>query len=485
MSRTVSAPSGGLPGLVVLAAGHGKRMRSSLPKVLSSIAGRPLLHHILDRVIAAVPGAPIAVVVGHRKEDVIASVRAEERFAKLGIEFIDQGDPRGTGHAVQCVMATAWGKKFARPRGAVMVLPGDLPLIRAEMVSELAKPLGRIDALRLLTTELPDPTGYGRVIRKGRGGPVQRIVEERDADTRQKTVREVACSIYLFDGAFLDKGLGLLDTKNSQGEFYLTDLVQIARKQRRNVAVLAWADEVDLRGINDPWELALAARSYNRRLLKRWAVEGVRFQNPDNTFVDEGVTLSEGVEVGTGCVLSGKTSVGKGVKLGANVILADVVVEAGAVIKAGTVCEKSHISAGASVGPYAHLRPDSHVGPEAKLGNFVELKNTRIGAKTAVSHLSYLGDADVGSRANIGCGFVTCNYDGRVIDGKRKHSTIIEDDVFMGSDCQTVAPVKVGKGAYVASGSTITENVEADALAIARSRQVNKPGYAKKLREQK
>lgn len=483
MSKSASRISSVQPGVVILAAGHGKRMKSPLPKVLTPIAGQPLVHQILDRVLKALPGARIAVVVGHGKDQVMASIRADERFAKAGIEFVDQVDPRGTGHAVQCVMATDWGRSFARSKGALMVLPGDLPLIRSELVTELARPLGRADALRLLTTELADPTGYGRVIRKGKGGPVQRIVEEKDADARQKAVREVACSIYLFDAAFLEKGLGSLNTKNAQGEFYLTDLVAVARKQRRNVAVLPWKDEEDVRGINDPWELALAARIFNRRVLKRLALEGARFQNPDDTWVEETVTLAEGVEIGTGCVLTGKTSIGKGSRLGPSVILHDVQVGQNVTIKAGTVGEKSRVEDGATLGPYANLRPDSVVGPEAKIGNFVELKNTRVGRKTSVAHLSYLGDAEVGERANIGCGFVTCNYDGRVIDGKRKHTTVIEDDVFMGSDCQTVAPVRVGRGAYVASGSTVTEDVEADSMAIARSRQVNKPGYAKKLRE--
>ncbi|HTL10993.1 MAG TPA: NTP transferase domain-containing protein, partial [Bdellovibrionota bacterium] len=322
MSKTASPVGAGAPGVVVLAAGHGKRMKSPLPKVLTPLAGKPILHHILDRVQAALPDSPILVVVGHGKEEVMRSVKGTARFSQ--VEFVDQGDPRGTGHAVQVAMASPWGVAQTRSRRPVMVLPGDLPLVRDSMISDLSKPLGRSDALRLLTTELTDPTGYGRVVRKGKGGPVQKIVEERDADARQKSIREVACSIYLFDGAFLQKGLGQLDTKNSQGEFYLTDLVSIARKQRRNVNVLCWAEEEDLRGINDPWELALASKIFNRRVLKRLALDGVRFQNPDDTWVEETVRMAEGVEVGTGCVLAGTTVIARGAKLGPSVMLTDV-----------------------------------------------------------------------------------------------------------------------------------------------------------------
>jgi bifunctional UDP-N-acetylglucosamine pyrophosphorylase/glucosamine-1-phosphate N-acetyltransferase len=228
--------------------------------------------------------------------------------------------------------------------------------------------------------------------------------------------------------------------------------------------------------------LALAARILNQRCIEGWANKGVRFIDPFHSYVGTEVVLSEEVTIHPGATLAGATRVGRGTVIGPNVILKDMIVGEGVNLKAGSVGESSKIEDGAQVGPYAHLRPESVVGKKAKIGNFVELKKAKIGAETSVAHLSYVGDAEVGAHVNIGCGFITCNFDGRVIDGQRKHKTVIEDGAFVGSDCQTIAPVRIGKGAYVASGSTVTEDVEAESLAIARSRQVNKPGYAKKLK---
>jgi bifunctional UDP-N-acetylglucosamine pyrophosphorylase/glucosamine-1-phosphate N-acetyltransferase len=274
-----------------------------------------------------------------------------------------------------------------------------------------------------------------------------------------------------------------LSNKNAQGEYYLTDLISIAARLKKKMGVLMWAKSEDLRGVNDAWELALAQEILNKREIESHAKRGVRFMDWRNTVVECCVEIGPDTEIGAGVVLERFTQIGQGSVIEPHSILRSATIGDGVRIKAGSVIDRSTVESGAVVGPYAHLRPDSVVRPGAKIGNFVELKNARIGEKTSIAHLSYVGDAEVGSRVNIGCGFVTCNFDGRVIDGKRKHSTIIEDDVFMGSDCQVIAPIKIGRGAYVASGSTVTENVEANALAIARSRQVNKPGYAKKLKE--
>ena len=468
--------------VMVLAAGQGKRMHSSLPKVLHSVAGRPLIHHILNQVFRALPKAKVGVIVGHGKEEVMSSIQSEPLFSGKEIQFIPQTEQKGTGHAALCAMESSWGLEQTRKKRLVLVVPGDLPLIPQSLIEGLAEGLGRGSVMRLLTCSLPDPTGYGRVVRRGKKGAVLRIVEEKDANPREKLIQEVAASLYAFDSSFLSVSLKRLTNKNAQGEYYLTDLVSFASTARKKIEGLLWENPEDVRGVNDPWELAVAGRMMNDRILKRHGKAGVRFQDLQNTWVDDSVVIEAGAQIGAGAHLVGSTRLGKNCKVGANSWIKDSEISADAEIKLGSVIEQSRVFPHAKVGPYAHLRPESQVGESAKIGNFVELKKTTVGSHTSIAHLSYAGDAEIGAHVNIGCGFVTCNFDGRVIEGSRKHKTIIEDDVFMGSDCQTIAPVRVGKGAYVASGSTISQNVEADALAIARSRQVNKPGYAKRLR---
>jgi len=458
-------------------------MRSPLPKVLHEIGGQPLVFHVLDRIQEALPGAPVALVVGHQKERVEQVIRGSGRWPQLTIEFVTQTEQRGTGHALQCVMESAWGKQAQEKGLALLVLPGDTPLISSELVQGLAAPLGKGEVLRLLTTDLSNPTGYGRVVRAGKGGSIKAIVEEKDTNTAQRKIQEVAVSSYLFESRFLNAHLKKLRPNNAQGELYLTDLVSMGAKAKKKMGILKWAASEDVLGVNDLWQLADADTVLNERILHRWSVQGVRFIDPYSSRVEVDVILAEEVVVHPGVQLAGKTRIERGVTIGPRVILADVEVGEGANINAGTVATSSKIGASAQVGPYAHLRPESVVGQKAKIGNFVELKKASIGEGTSVAHLSYVGDAEIGKRVNIGCGFVTCNFDGRVIDGQRKHRTIIEDDVFLGSDCQTVAPIRIGRGAYIASGSTITEDVEPDAMAIARSRQMNKPGYAKRLRD--
>lgn len=463
-----------------MAAGQGKRMRSSCPKVLQEIGGKPLLFHVLTRIHETSPHAPIAVVIGHGREQVESYIQNESSLKGLNIHFIIQSEQKGTGHAVRCAMDSPFGRDLMGKNAGVLVLPGDVPLITGRLIQEMMTPLRPSEVLRLMTGQFSNPTGYGRVVRKGKNGPVLRIVEERDANPKEKRIREVALSIYSFRADFLKKSVGQLTQKNAQGEYYLTDVIALASKAKKKVSVLPWETVEDVKGVNDPWELAEANRQIQERTLKKWARLGVKWVDPWSCQVDVEVELEEGVVVHPGTILNGKTRVGAGSVLGPHAVLRDVEIGKNVVIKAGTVAEKSKIESNSQLGPYAHLRPESVVGPSVKIGNFVELKKTRVGAHSSIAHLSYLGDAEVGERVNIGCGFVTCNYDGRVIRGERKHKTIIEDDAFIGSDCQAVAPVKIGRGAYVASGSTITEDVEAESLAIARARQTNKPGYAKK-----
>ncbi len=466
--------------VVILAAGLGKRMNSSLPKVLIPVCGRPMIFQILDRLSAVSPASRVAIVVGHQKELVINAVRAQGY--PMPIAFVEQAEQKGTGHAAKCAMESEWGRLAVEKNESVLVLPGDLPLITAGLLKEMLEPLKRGTALRVLTAVLPDPSGYGRIVRRGKSGPVLRIVEEKDANAREKQIREVGVSIYSFQAKFLASGVASLQNRNAQKEYYLTDLVGIAASKKRSMEALVWDSPEDVRGVNNPYELSLAAGILNSRVIRDHAVNGVRFVDLSSCRIEPTVTIEKDVTVYPGAILEGKTRIGSGTVIGPNVFLRNVVVGAGCEIKAGTVAEESEIGNGVNLGPYAHLRPGSIVRDQAKIGNFVELKKSVIGEKTAISHLSYVGDAEVGARVNIGCGFVTCNYDGRVIDGSRKHKTVIEDDVFVGSDCQAVAPVTLKRGSFVASGSTITEDVEEGALAIARSRQVTKPGYAKKLK---
>ena len=466
--------------IVILAAGLGKRMYSSLPKVLVPVCGRPMLFNILDRVAEVVPGTRIAIVVGHQKEKVIEQVKAQ-KFA-LDIDFIEQSEQKGTGHAVKCAMEHDWGKKAVLRKENVLVLPGDLPLMTSELVKEMVEPLKRGSVMKLLTAILQDPFGYGRIVRKGKKGSVLRITEEKDTNAREKLIQEVGLSIYSFNAPFLAMGVASLKNNNAQKEYYLTDLVGLAVAKRRSIESTTWENSEDVRGVNNPYELSIAATILNSRLIKRHALNGVRFHCLSTCRIEPTVQIAQDVTIYPGVILEGSTTIETGTVLGANIVLKNMKIGAHCEIKTGTVAEDSVVGAHVKLGPYAHLRPESIVKDGAKIGNFVELKKATIGEKTAISHLSYVGDAEVGARVNIGCGFITCNYDGRIIDGSRKHKTVIEDDVFIGSDCQAVAPIRLRKGSFVASGSTITQEVPADALAIARARQVNKPGYAKKLK---
>ena len=348
-------------------------MKSSLPKVLHELSGQAMLFHVLDRVLEVLPQATVGLVVGHGREHVEAAVRAHSRFQSLDIHFIHQPEQNGTGHAARCAMDSSWGESVNKRKLSVLVLPGDLPLISNELISQMVEGLGRTASMRLLTTLLDDPTGYGRVIRRGSSGPVLRIVEQKDANLREKQVREVATSIYFFQGGFLKTGLGKLSNKNAQGEFYLTDLVSQASRAKRKIEILVWNQPDDLRGVNDPWELTQAAQIFNRRILRWWALQGVKFSDLQNTYIDVQVRFEGAAEVGPGVCLRGQTVIAAGACLGPNVILKNVQVKEGALLKVGTVAEDSVIGARAQIGPYAHLRPGSEVGEDSKIGNFVEV----------------------------------------------------------------------------------------------------------------
>lgn len=470
-------------GVIILAAGLGKRMRSPLPKVLHEVCGKPLIFHVLNQVRKVNPSASVAIVVGHGREKVESYLKWEPFFKEMDLSFVVQGEQKGTGHAVRCAMDASWGESRVKIASPILVLPGDLPLMSPRLIEEMLEPLASSSVMRLLTCELSDPSGYGRILRRSPDGPVIRIIEEKDASSEQRKISEVGASIYLFQSKFLKNSILTLSNKNVQGEYYLTDLVEKAGSGSEPIEVLKWREPEDLRGVNDLWELSQAAEIMNARILKSWCLQGVKIIDPKSSQMDITVELSEGSVLYPNVTLLGETRIGRNTSIGSHVILKDVQVGDSVNLKPGTIAEQSKIESEAQVGPYAHLRPGSHVGTGAKIGNFVELKKTRVGSRTSIAHLSYLGDAEVGDQVNIGCGFITCNYDGRVIRGERKHKTIIENEVFMGSDCQTIAPVRIGKGSFIASGSTITEDVEEGSLAIARSRQINKAGYAQKFKK--
>ncbi len=497
------SPSSSPPVAVVLAAGKGTRMKSAHSKVLFPILGVP----IVERVVDAARGAgcsEVVVVIGHGAE----SVRAHLADAD-GVHFAIQEGMPGTGGAV----AAARGAADFVGR-TVLVLPGDVPLMRAETLSALLEDHeAQGSAITVATMVVDDPTGYGRVVRDGDDGPVLRIVEHKDADDAERAIDEVNTSIYAFDGSFLfgdgDAGaIGRLSPENAQKEYLLTDVVGIAVGDDRSVGASIIQDAVETAGINDRRQLAELEAELTSRINDRWLRAGVSMDDPATTRIEESVTLARDVHLGAGVELRGDTSVGEGASVGKGSVLTDCAVGEGARVAQYVVGTKARIAGGAEVrpftvlqginekkpaatvdadavvlgpgsvvGPFTHLRQASVLADGAKVGNFVELKKTELAEGAKANHLAYLGDASVGPRSNVGAGVITCNY-----DGFAKHRTVIGADAFIGTDSHLVAPLKVGDGAYVGTGTTVTKDVPAGDLAIGRARQENKKGYAERLR---
>jgi bifunctional UDP-N-acetylglucosamine pyrophosphorylase / glucosamine-1-phosphate N-acetyltransferase len=446
---------------VVLAAGKGTRFRSDLAKVLHRAAGRSLVGHVLEALRPLGLGQVI-VVVGHQREAVSAEV---ETLGLPGTATVVQEDQRGTGHAVQ-VALPALDASIER----VLVLPGDTPLLTAGALDGLLEAAAD-RAAAMLTALLDDPTGYGRVLRDERGN-VQRIVEHRDATEEERSVAEINAGMYLVDRPLLEDALGRIDDANDQGELYLTDVVGILTGDDREVAAVV-ADEEDVAGVNDRWQLAETAAVLRRRHLTHLAAEvGVTVDDPTSTQVDVTVQVGRDARLLPGTILEGVTTVGERAVVGPHSHLTDTEVGDDATVHT-TRAEQARIGAGASVGPFTHLRPGTDLGPATKAGAFVETKNATVGEGSKIPHLAYVGDATLGTGVNIACGVITVNYDGRT-----KSHTTVGDGAFVGCDVSLVAPVTVGDGSYVAAGSVITDDVPAQALAIARGRQVNKEGWA-------
>jgi len=448
--------------VVVLAAGQGKRMKSGLAKVLHPLLGSPLVDYPL-KVAESLKPEKIVVVVGVQGDQV------KDALSRRGVEFALQKEQKGTGHAVQAALPKLKGFK-----GDVFVLYGDSPLYRSATAKELVKVHRRKKAaVTLLTAVTDDPTGYGRIIRDGAGN-VMSIVEEKDCTEEQRKIKEVNPGLYCYDIDFLRKGLPKLKNNNKQGEYYLTDLAGMAALDHKLVASSTVDDGREVHGVNSLAELARAGAILRQRISGEHALAGVTIEDPENTFIEPGVTIGKETVIEPGVRLAGETKIGPSAVIEMNCRIEDSDIAAGARIKAGSVIEESKVGKNAQVGPMAHLRPGSDIGEDCRIGNFVETKKAKIGKGSKASHLSYIGDAEIGKGVNIGCGFITCNY-----DGVNKFKTVIEDDVFVGSDSQTVAPVKIGKGAYIGSGSTITEDVPPGSLALTRAPLTIKEGWAK------
>jgi bifunctional UDP-N-acetylglucosamine pyrophosphorylase/glucosamine-1-phosphate N-acetyltransferase len=445
---------------VILAAGKGTRMKSARAKVLHPVLGVPLVEHVV-RTVQSLQPEPLTLVVGHQADEV------ESAFSGRGLEFVRQDPPLGTGHA----LLAARERYAAHPDRTLVVVNGDVPLLRRETLAALLEAHRRAGAAAtLVTAVLDDPEAYGRVLRDGDG--VRAVVEARDASATELKVREINAGIYAFEVPPLLEVLAALRPQNAQGELYLTDVVRLLRATGRSVAAVVATDAVEALGVNTVAELAEAARLLRRRRNESVMAAGASLEDPDTIHIGLDVTVDPDATILPFTILEGKTAVAAGARIGPYARLVDTRVGAGAQILDHCLLRECVVEAGASVGPFAHIRPESHIGPRAKVGNFVELKKTHLGEGSKAPHLSYIGDATVGPAVNIGAGTITCNY-----DGTAKHPTRIEAGAFIGSDTTLVAPVTVGAGAYVGAGSAITEDVPAGALALGRARQVVKEGW--------
>ncbi len=471
--------------VIILAAGEGTRMKSDTAKVLHPLMGKPLVYYALEAAKALEPER-LVVVVGDQADQVKAEL------ADQGVRFALQKEQKGTAHAVAKAMPSLKGFK-----GQVMVIYADTPLVRAKTLKSLAAMhRGKKAAITLMTAKVSGPYGYGRIMRDHKGR-IKAIIEEKDCTPGQRSIKEINPGMYCYDTEFLKSALPKVKNKNKQGEYYLTDLVQIAVDSGVSPASAMIGDNSEIMGVNSRWDMAKVTAALISRINHQHARSGVTIVSQENTYIQPGVKIGKDTVVEPGAWIEGRTKIGSGSKvemqariknskLASGVVvemcsrIEDSTVEKGARIKTGSVIEESRVGQGSQVGPMAHLRPGSVIGKDARIGNFVETKKALIKEGAKSSHLSYIGDAEVGRRVNLGCGFITCNY-----DGKDKWKTVIEDHVFVGSDTQTVAPVRIGRGAYIGSGSTIDKDIPQGSLALTRAPLVIKEGWARKKKSSK
>jgi len=438
---------------VILAAGQGTRMKSALPKVLHRLSGRPLADYPLQLAKRLGAACPV-LVVGHQADQV------ETALAGQGATFVVQAEQLGTGHALLCAEAACQG--FS---GTLLLLCGDVPLLRRDTLQQLLDVHHQHRAtVSVLTARVAEPFGYGRVVRNG--DQLERIVEEKDATPAEKQICEINSGIYAFSAPAVFEALHGVGRDNAQGEYYLTDVVALAREAGETVCAVLAEDADEILGINDRVQLAAAGAILRQRINRQHQLDGVTLIDPAQTYIDSGVTIGADTLIHPGVHLRGSTCIGTGCILEPGAVLTDARLADRVHVKAGTVIAESEIGPDCALGPMAHLRPGTVLQGHNKLGNFVETKKAQLAEKAQASHLSYIGDAEVGRNVNIGCGTITCNY-----DGVNKHKTIIEDDVFVGSDTQFVAPVRIGRNSLIGAGSTITRDVPPDSLALSRAEQ--------------
>ena len=449
--------------VVILAAGKGTRMKSELPKVLHRISGVALI----DRVVAAAEAlnpSTTTLVVGHAADQVRAHF--SERPA---VQFAVQEPQLGTGHALLQTEPVLRDR-----RGTLILLSGDVPLLSSRTLRGLVDThVAAAAAATVLTAEVERPYGYGRIVRNN--GRITRIVEERDATPAQREIREINSGIYAFDLEPLFDALRSINSENAQGEYYLPDLVSIYRKRKRPVTTFTIAHAEEIRGINSRTELAEVSKMVRQQKNEELMAAGVTLIDPATTYVDEDVEIGADTVIHPFVILERGTKIGVACEIHAGTRVVNSTLGDRVLVRNHSVITEAVVSSGASIGPFAHLRPGADVGENAHVGNFVELKKTRLGAGSKANHLAYLGDSTIGTNVNVGAGTITCNY-----DGAAKHQTTIEDGAFVGSNSTLVAPVTVGRGAYIAAGSAVTQDVPAGALGVGRARQENKPGWVEK-----
>jgi bifunctional UDP-N-acetylglucosamine pyrophosphorylase/glucosamine-1-phosphate N-acetyltransferase len=453
--------------IVIMAAGKGTRLKSSRAKVLHEIAGQPLLAHVIKAAQQIVPAEHIFVIVGHQAEKVRAAV------APMGVQFVLQAEQRGTGHAVMCA------REQVSSYQNILVLSGDVPLIRPETIARLRDfHLSKKAAMTILTAAPSDPFGYGRVIRAGSSDRVKAIVEQKALSKSQQKEREINSGIYAFATKPLFANIARLSTDNAHHELYLTDMAALLVKSKATVVALKASDPAEVLGANTLAELSSLDATMRARKCADLMAAGVSIYRPETCVIDNDVEIGPDTILEPFVQILGRTRIGSDCRVRSFSIISDSEIANNVLVRSGCVIDQSVVAAGAEVGPYSHLRPGSEIGERAHVGNFVETKKTKLGRGAKANHLTYLGDSDIGAGVNVGAGTITCNY-----DGVNKHLTVIEEGAFIGSDSTLVAPVRIGKGAYVGAGSTITKNVPADALALSRSHQITKERWASDRRD--
>jgi bifunctional UDP-N-acetylglucosamine pyrophosphorylase/glucosamine-1-phosphate N-acetyltransferase len=455
-------------GIAILAAGKGTRLKSKHPKVLHEVGGKPLLAHVIAAATKVVPARDVFAIIGHEADRVRSAVAAS------GIGFVLQQEQRGTGHALMVA------REALAPYDLVIVLYGDAPLITSNTIAQLRDfHLAKKAAMTILTARLENPAGYGRIVRRKAGSDdVKAIVEQKDLTPAQQKISEVNSGFYAFDGRQLFSQIEKLGSNNHHGEFYLTDMAAILTKIKHRVVALQTRDDHEVLGGNTRAELSEIDQHMRLAKCRQLMDDGVTILYPETCVIDSDVEVGADTVIEPSVQLRGTTRVGSDTRIGSYSVILSCDIGNEVLVQTGCVLEHSVVRARASLGPYSHLRPGCEVCEDAHVGNFTELKKTRLGKGSKANHLTYLGDTEVGEKVNVGAGTITCNY-----DGVSKHKTIIEDGVFVGSDSILIAPVRIGRGAYVAAATTVTEDVPPDSLALGRARQILKEGWAKAKRE--